>query len=196
MGQTLPISAGSRNGHDGTSVPGHLRQPLGTSVPPLSPSAGAPLGPSKWEKFHPLEPKVCPKVSSAFPRVRTAEQRRSRSGTAAKTVRACANAAVCICLPLPPSLVHVAQINNFFPPLLSSFSAMMLFGRDRRRRHCVSPEPATTPGGTDERSVRLPSASCTPSPLCSAPPTVSIGLEYLHLPACLPCLIRGGGGGG
>ena len=74
MGQALPISAGSRNGHDGTSLfPGTSA----SSLEPISLSAGAPLGTSKWEKFHPLEPKVCPKVSSAFPRVRTAEQRRS-----------------------------------------------------------------------------------------------------------------------
>ena len=80
------------------SVPGHLRrQLLGTHVPPIPLSAGAPLGTSKWEKFHPLEPKVCPKVSSAFPRVRTAEQRRSEPR------RNCCRQKRCALAPTPPS---------------------------------------------------------------------------------------------
>ena len=68
-----------------------------SSLEPISLSAGAPLGTSKWEKFHPLEPKVCPKVSSAFPRVRTAEQRRSQPRRNSCRQKRCALA------PTPPS---------------------------------------------------------------------------------------------
>ena len=139
-------------GYDGTSGPRHLRQLLGTPSPP-SLSASASIGPPNGRSSIPWNRKLCPKVSSAFPRVRTTEHRRSHSGTAASRQNAARLRQRCrlpslplqsvhpsvrlhLLPSLPPSLVHVAQINNFFPPLLPLF----LFGND-----VVWPRPPSRP---------------------------------------------------
>ena len=153
MGQTFPISAGSRRRNG-------VRWYLWSQAPPPAPWNTIPSLPqreclnrtSKWEKFHPVEPKVMPKSLQRFPtsqddRTSPEPQRNCgqppKRGALAPTlspsfppspvsppVSPSASAS------LPPSLVHVAQINNFFPPLLPLF----LFGND-----VVWPRPPSRP---------------------------------------------------
>ena len=105
----FPRDHGGGEGEMGTMVPLVPGTSWKLEPRPLSPSARVPRSdPPNGRSSIPWNRKLCPKVSRAFPRVRTTEQRRSHGGTAAaaakNALRACAflssRQSVCLHLPL------------------------------------------------------------------------------------------------